>query len=204
VVLTILYPVEGPNIIYRVALAPSRHLQRGVLPPGIRPFDKRPVLCPRLDDGVSHARHLGGERRHRLAATVGIVRVLGYISSELIAEAVVALTRGDLGSHPEGAAQARVAVLGQLGAATERARLAGCEIEAAKLQKLAMVTEAAQITGLGQNGQRVDRTDAWNVAQQLVIDVIDEPRMGQPFDLVALVDEAADLRDDHSEHGDGG
>ena len=113
--------MEGPNIIYRVAFAPSRHLQRGVLPPGIRPFEERPVLCPRLDDGVSHTRHLGGERRHRLAATVGIVRVPGDISSELIAEAVVALTRGDLGSHPEGPAQARIAVLGQLRAATERA-----------------------------------------------------------------------------------
>jgi type II restriction enzyme len=32
-----------------------------------------------------------------------------------------ALTRGDLGSHPEGPAQARIAVLGQLRAATERA-----------------------------------------------------------------------------------
>src|SRR5690606_16476139 len=85
--------------------APSRHLQRGVLPPGVRPFEERPVLCSRLDDGVSHARHLGGERRHRLAATIGIIRVPGYISSELVAEAVVALTRGDLGGHPEGAAQ---------------------------------------------------------------------------------------------------
>jgi hypothetical protein len=113
--------VEGPNIIYRVARrAPSRHLLRGVHPPGIRPFEERPVLCPRLDNRVSHARHLGGERRHRLAATVGIVRVPGDISSELVAEAVVALARGDLGSHPEGAAQARVAVLGQLGATAER------------------------------------------------------------------------------------
>jgi hypothetical protein len=59
---------------------------------------------------VSHARHLGGERRHRLATTIGIVRVPGDISSELVAEAIVALTRGDLGSHPEGPAQARIEI----------------------------------------------------------------------------------------------
>lgn len=69
---------------------------------------ERPVPCPRRDDGVSHARHFGGERRHRLAATVGIIRVPGDISSELVAEAVVALTRGDLCSHPEGTAQAGI------------------------------------------------------------------------------------------------
>lgn len=193
--------MEGPNIIYRVARrAPSRHLQRGVLPPGIRPFEERPVLCPRLDDGVSHTRHLGGERRHRLAATVGIVRVPGGVPSELIAEAVVALTRGNLGSHPEGAAQTRVAVLGQLGAATKRARLTRCEIETAELQELSMMVEATQITGLGQDGQRVDRTNARNVAQQLIIDMFGQPVMGKPLYLVTLLDEAASLRDDHAEH----
>lgn len=59
--------------------------------------------------------------------------------------------------------------------------------------------EVPQITGLGQDGKRVDRTNARNVAQQLVVDVI-----GEPFDLVTLVDEAAPLRDDRAEHGDGG
>lgn len=144
--------VEGPNIIYRVACAPSRHLQRGVLPPGSRPFEERPVLCHRLDDGVCHARHLGGEHRHRLAVTIGIVRVPGGVSSELVAEAIVALTRGDLGSHPESAAQAGVAVLGQLRAIPERARLAGREIKAAELEELAMMAEAAKIAGFGEDG----------------------------------------------------
>ena len=66
-----------------------------------------------------------------------------------------------------------------------------------------MMVEAARVTGLGLDGQRIDRTDAWNVAQQLVVDVVGKPRMCQPLDLVALVDEAAALRDDHAEHGDG-
>ena len=45
-----------------------------------------------------------------------------------------------------------------------------------------MMVEAPQITGLGQDGQRLDRTNARNVVQQLVVDVIGEPRMGQLLD----------------------
>lgn len=40
--------------------SPSRHLQREVFPPGIRPLDERPVLCSRFDD-VCHPRHLGDQ-----------------------------------------------------------------------------------------------------------------------------------------------
>jgi len=56
-----------------------------------------------------------------LSQTVGIVRVPGSVSFELVAEVVDALTRGDVGSYPEGAAQACVAVPGGLGATAERA-----------------------------------------------------------------------------------
>lgn len=90
-------------------------------------------------------------------------------SDNVLCREAAALTRGDLGSHPEGPAQARVAVLGQFGAAAERTRLAGREIEVAELQELAMMVEAPQITGLGQDGQCVDRTNARNVAPQLVV-----------------------------------
>lgn len=45
---------------------------------------------------MGNARRLGGECGHRLTAAIGVVRVPGDISSELVAEAVVALTRGDL------------------------------------------------------------------------------------------------------------
>lgn len=68
--------MEGPNIIYRVAAA-----QRGVLPSGVRPFKERTVLGSRLDDGVRNARHLGGERGHRLAAAIRIVGMPGDIAS---------------------------------------------------------------------------------------------------------------------------
>jgi hypothetical protein len=53
---------------------PHGKSKKGLLP-GIRPNKECPALCPRLNDGVSRARHLGGERRQRLAATIGIVRV---------------------------------------------------------------------------------------------------------------------------------
>lgn len=66
------------------------------------------------------------------------------------------------------------------------------------------MAEAAQVARLGQNGESVDRADTRNLPQQLVIDIICEPGMGQPLDLVALLEQAAALRDNHAEHGDGG
>lgn len=54
-----------------------------------------------------------------------------------------------------------------------------------------MVAEAAQVARLGKDGQRVDRADARDVAQQLVVDVIGQPGMGEPLDLIALLDKAA-------------
>lgn len=82
------------------------------LSPGFRPSNERPGLRSRLDDRVSQARHRGGERRYRLAAAIGIVRVPSAMSPKPVVEAVVALLRGDWGGHPEGPAQSCVAVLG--------------------------------------------------------------------------------------------
>ena len=65
-----------------------------------------------------------------------------------------------------------------------------------------MVIEATQVTGLGQDGQCVDRPDAGDLAQQLIINVVGEPDMSKAFDLIALLDETASLRNDHTEHGD--
>ena len=79
--------------------APSRHLQRGVLPPGIRPFQERSVFCFRLDDGMRYPRHLSGKCDHRLAPAIGIIRMAGNIAAELVAEAVIVLARGDLRRH---------------------------------------------------------------------------------------------------------
>jgi len=93
-------------------------------------------------------RHLGRERGHGLTAAIGIARMAGHVSSELVAEAVVALARCRLRGHPKSAAQARVAVLRQLGAAPEGAGLAGGEVEAAELQELAVMTKAPEIASL--------------------------------------------------------
>ena len=96
---------------------------------------------------MRHPRHLGGERGHRLATAISIVRVTGNIAAELVAKAVVALARGDLRRHPERSAQPGIAVLRQLGPTAEGAGLAGSEVEAAELQELAVMAEPAQVAG---------------------------------------------------------
>ena len=67
-----------------------------------------------------------------------------------------------------------------------------------------MVAEAAQIAGFGQNRQGIDRTDAGDHAQELIIAVRGQRVMGDPLDLVALLNQRARLGDDHAEHGDRG
>jgi transposase len=51
-------------------------------------------------------------------------------------------------------------------------------------------------------GADIDRPDPRDHAQQLVIAVLAEHRIGSSLDLIALPDQAAGLGDDHAEHGD--
>ena len=79
-----------------------------------RPLDEGPIVGTALDDGVHDARHLGGNGCQRLALEIGIVAISGDVALELGSEAVVALTDGDLGGDPEGAAQPGIAELRKL------------------------------------------------------------------------------------------
>jgi hypothetical protein len=91
-----------------------------------------------------------------------------------------------------------------LASTAEHAGLDGGQIHAAKFQKLAVpfmvcqqtiagqrMMEAAQVARLGQDGQGVDRPDAGNGAQQLVIRPIALQFDGTVFDGIALPDETS-------------
>lgn len=116
---------EDPNIIYEVAWfsrASTALTERG---PSTRrrPFEEGPVVCPAFDDCVNHARHLGGNGGQRLALEVGTGPIPCDVALELVPEAVLLLTDGDLGGHPESASKASIAELRQLGLSPEDARL---------------------------------------------------------------------------------
>ena len=75
-------------------------------------------------------------------------RHLRYDEREALAKmrdaaTVVALTCGDLGSHPKGPPQSRITVLGQHRAASECTGLPGRKIKTAELQELTVMAEAA-------------------------------------------------------------
>lgn len=74
------------------------------------------------------------------------------------------------------------------------------EIEAAKLQELAMVSEAPPVTGFGKNGHRIDGTDAWHLAQAIIVGVLAEKCLG--LEDVPLSDQAS-LSNHHAEHRNG-
>ena len=63
-----------------------------------------------------------------------------------------------------------------------------------------MMAEAAQITGLGKDRQGIDRSDAWDHPQKLIIAVRGQRVMGDPLNLIALLDQGTSLSDDHAEH----
>lgn len=109
---------------------------------------------------------------------------------------------GDLRGHPEGSAQSCIAILRQLGPTAERAGLAGREVKAAELQELSVMAEPAQVSGLGQDDQSIDRSDSRAPPQQLVIMMISQRELRDLLDPVALPDQAPRLANDHPEHRD--
>jgi hypothetical protein len=66
-----------------------------------------------------------------------------------------------------------------------------------------VVAKAAQVAGLGQDGQRVDRPDAGHLLQAPEVGLPVQQFRGQPLDGVALSDQVACLGDDEAEHGNG-
>ena len=66
-----------------------------------------------------------------------------------------------------------------------------------------MMAEAAQITGFGQDRQRIDRPDARDLCAAAGSRVLCQQGVRQLLDLVALADQAAASANDHAEHGDG-
>ena len=132
---------------------------------------------------ASFARAAG---RVSFAAQIWVVAILRDVSLEFVLEAVGLLQDGSLSGEPERASEAGVAIFGDLAWAAEHAGLDGGKIHAAKLQKLTVMVEAAQVTGLGQDGQRVDWSYDGYGAQQLVIGSLSQQFDRPVFDGVAL------------------
>src|SRR5829696_2053688 len=75
----------------------------------------------------------------------------------------------------------------------------GGQIEPAKLQELTMMAKAAEVAGLGQNGERSNRSNAWDPTQELVVRAFVQELDGHSLKGVALPNEAACLGDHKAE-----
>src|ERR1700680_5067586 len=95
-----------------------------------------PIVGSSLDQGMSDARHLGSDGGQGLAPEILVVAILGDVTPEVIAEAVIALLDCDLGRQPEGPAQAGIAERREPGLTAELSGLMGGKIETAELQEL--------------------------------------------------------------------
>src|SRR3954451_7727327 len=62
-----------------------------------------------------------------------------------------------------------------------------------------MVPKAAQVAGLGQDGERGDRSNPWDPPQELVVRALVQELDGHRLKGVALLNEAAGLGDDKAE-----
>jgi len=112
-----------------------------------------------LNYGIDHSCHLGGHRSQGFAVAVRVARVGAEISFVLIAEGVLVHPHGALAGHPEDHPQSFIAAFGKSFAALALPRLVLGQVQSAVLQKLAVMPEAAQIAGLGQNRQGHDGGD---------------------------------------------
>ena len=66
-----------------------------------------------------------------------------------------------------------------------------------------MMMEAAKVSGFGDDRQCIDRPDAWDLSQELVVLAVPQQFVGLRFDLVALPDQTSSLGDDHPKHTNG-
>ncbi len=78
----------------------------------------------------------------------------------------------------------------------------GGQVEAAELQKLAVMAETTKVASFCQNGHRVDRTDAGKLAKPPIVCVVGKCGVGLLLDRIALPDQVAPLGDHHPEHCD--
>src|SRR6056297_238493 len=193
---------EGPNIIYEVRWLPPRLMSERGPSAWAHPLEEGAIGFAVIDHGVYGARHLGRDRGVGLAAQMGIMPVFRDVAFELVPEAVCSLEDGGLAGHPERAPEPSIAILRNTALAAEHAGLHGREIHAAKLQKLPVMPEPAQVAGLGQDGHRIDRADAGNGRQQLIVGQVGQQLDGPRFDLIALADKASTLGEHEAEHAD--
>src|SRR6056297_1465268 len=166
------------------------------------PLEEGAIGFAVFDHGVYGARHLGRDRGVGLAAQMGIVSIFRDVAFELVPEAVGPLENSGLAGHPERAPQPGIAVFRDPALTAEHAGLDGGEVHAAELQELPVMSEAAQVASLRQDGHGVDRADAGDGRQQLIVGQIRQQRDGPSLDLIALPDKAAALCENEAEHAD--
>lgn len=63
-----------------------------------------------------------------------------------------------------------------------------------------MMMEAAKISSLGNDRQRIDRPDTRDLPQEMIILAISQQFVSLRLDLITLSDQAACFGDDHPEH----
>ena len=134
--------------------------------------EKGSIIGAVLDYSVGDACHFCGNRRQRLAFQISVISISRYVSVVFVTKAVLSLTDRNLTGHPERAPQPRIAILRELALAAELAGLVRGQIQAAELQELTIMSKAAQVTSFGEYGQGVDRPNARQLSQSLIIGML--------------------------------
>lgn len=117
---------------------------------------KGAVIGSGPDQRVRDPRHLGGDGDTGFAFAIGAKGIGPHVAVELGPKTVFAHAHGHAGGHLEGGAETRVPVLGQIRETPELTKLQSCKVESTELEELAVVSEAAQVAGLGQDPPLVD------------------------------------------------
>jgi hypothetical protein len=108
---------------------------------------------------MRHARHLGGHGAEGLTLPIRILRIGLDIPGIFFTERILPHPDRPIGSHPEGIAESRIAMLGQPTHPAELSGLLRTEIESAELEELPVMRKPAQVPSFRQDCERENRAD---------------------------------------------
>lgn len=118
----------------------------------------RSIIGPRLDQAMRHAYHLGGDGAEGFALPIRILRIGLDIPRILFAERILPHPDGPIRSHPEGIAEARIAMLQEPADPPELSGLLCAEIKPTECEEVPVMQKPAQVPGFCQHRERENRT----------------------------------------------
>jgi hypothetical protein len=123
-------------------------------------FKKAFVIGACFNYGINYSCHFGGYGSECLSFAISVKRVVRKIAFIFVAKSILAHMDGAQTGHPKDHAEALIPPFRKSLASAALTRLRFAKIQPAVAEKLAVMAEAPQVAGLGEDCQGHDCADA--------------------------------------------